>query len=49
MQARHNFNSIQRTRPQETSRKYIKAFNHALEKRRSPKRIMIPGLSTEAA
>jgi len=41
-QAAHNFNAVQRTRPQETSRKYIHAFNRALEKRRSPKRIRIP-------
>jgi glycosyltransferase involved in cell wall biosynthesis len=41
-QTAHNFNAIQRTRPQETCRKYIQAFNRALEKRRSPKRIAIP-------
>lgn len=41
-QAVHNFNAIQHTRPQETSRKYIHAFNRALEKRRSPKRITMP-------
>ena len=38
-QAVHNFNAIQSTRPHETSQKYIQAFNHALEIRRSPKRI----------
>jgi glycosyltransferase involved in cell wall biosynthesis len=41
-QATHNFNAIQHTRPHETCQKYIQAFNHALEKRRSPKRITIP-------
>ena len=41
-QATHNFNAIQHTRPHETCRKYIQAFNRALEKRRSPKRITIP-------
>lgn len=38
----HNFKSIQQTRPPETCRKYIQAFNRALEKRRSSKRISIP-------
>jgi len=41
-QAEHNFNAILRTRPQETSRRYIQAFNRALEKRLSPKRITMP-------
>ena len=41
-QVAHNFNAILRTPPHETSRKYILAFNRALEKRRSPKRITIP-------
>ena len=41
-QAIHNFNAIQRTRPHETCRQYIQAFNHALEKRLSTKRIAIP-------
>ena len=41
-QTRHNFNSIQHTRPEKTCRKYIQAFNRALEKRRSPKRIATP-------
>ncbi len=41
-QASHNFCSIQRARPQETCRKYIQAFNRALEKRRSLKRISFP-------
>jgi glycosyltransferase involved in cell wall biosynthesis len=41
-QTAHNFNAIQHTRPHETCRKYIQAFNRALEKRRSPKRIATP-------
>lgn len=41
-QAAHNFRAIQRTRPNETCRKYIQAFNRALEKRFSAKRIAIP-------
>ena len=41
-QAKHNFAAIQHTRPRETCRKYIQAFNRALEKRRSSKRITIP-------
>ena len=40
-QTSHNFRAIQRTRPTETCRKYLQAFNRALEKRRSPKRIRI--------
>jgi len=40
-QTTHNFNAIQHTRPAETCRKYLHAFNRALEKRRSPKRIQI--------
>jgi len=40
-QTSHNFNAIQRTRPYETCRKYLQAFNRALEKRHSPKRIEI--------
>jgi glycosyltransferase involved in cell wall biosynthesis len=42
MQVKHNFQAIQHTRPQETCRKYIQAFNRALEKRSSPKRIASP-------
>jgi glycosyltransferase involved in cell wall biosynthesis len=41
-QTRHNFNSIQHTHPEKTCRKYIQAFNRALEKRSSPKRIAAP-------
>jgi glycosyltransferase involved in cell wall biosynthesis len=40
-QSTHNFEAIQHTRPAETCRKYLQAFNRALEKRRSPKRIHI--------
>lgn len=42
-QTAHNFHAVQYTRPAETCQKYIKAFNRALEKRRSPKRIQISG------
>jgi hypothetical protein len=38
-QARHNFKSIQHLRPKATCYRYIKAFNYALEKRQSTKRI----------
>ena len=38
-QAQHNFHSIQHLRPRTTCYRYIKAFNYALEKRRSTKRI----------
>jgi glycosyltransferase involved in cell wall biosynthesis len=38
-QTSHNFKAIQLTRPGETCQKYIQAFNRALEKRQSPKRI----------
>jgi len=48
-QARHNFECIQRTRPEKTCRAYIKAFNRALEKRHSLKQIMVPGVNSESA
>ncbi|HEY9529085.1 MAG TPA: glycosyltransferase family 4 protein [Anaerolineales bacterium] len=38
-QARHNFKSIQHLRPKATCSRYVRAFNHALEKRQSTKRI----------
>lgn len=38
-QAGHNFNSIQHLRPKATCYRYIQAFNRALEKRQSAKRI----------
>jgi glycosyltransferase involved in cell wall biosynthesis len=46
-QAGHNYHCIQSTRPEKTSREYIKAFNRALEKRHSPKQIMVPRINTE--
>lgn len=47
-QTLHNFRCIQHTRPEKTCREYIKAFNRALEKRHSPKQIMVPRINTEA-
>ncbi|MGE5377989.1 MAG: glycosyltransferase [Bacteroidota bacterium] len=41
-QAAHNFNAIQRIHPYEICRKYLQAFDRALEKRLSPKRLAIP-------
>jgi len=38
-QSQHNFNSIQHLRPKATCHRYIRAFNRALEKRQSTKRI----------
>jgi glycosyltransferase involved in cell wall biosynthesis len=38
-QARHNFTAIQHLRPRTTCQRYVQAFNHALEKRHSAKRI----------
>lgn len=38
-QAQRNFKSIQHLRPKTTCSRYVKAFNHALEKRQSTKRI----------
>jgi glycosyltransferase involved in cell wall biosynthesis len=38
-QAQHNFNSIQHLRPKATCYRYVQAFNRALEKRQSTKRI----------
>jgi len=38
-QSRHNFNAIQQLRPKATCHRYIQAFNRALEKRQSTKRI----------
>jgi len=48
-QAEHNYNSILPTRPGETGRKYIHAFNRALEKRKSTKRILAPDFQSELA
>ncbi|HEX5839151.1 MAG TPA: glycosyltransferase, partial [Anaerolineales bacterium] len=44
----HNFNSVLQTCPEVTGRKYIQAFNRALERRNSPKRIRYPVLDPEA-
>jgi len=44
-QIQRNFSAIQGTRPEETCRAYLQAFNIALETRRSPKRITIPSAS----
>ena len=38
-QRQHNFNSIQHLKPKATCRRYVQAFNRALEKRQSTKRI----------
>ncbi len=48
LQAEHNFRAILPTRPQETGKQYIRAFNRALEKRNSTKRILIPEFQSEA-
>jgi glycosyltransferase involved in cell wall biosynthesis len=41
-QAEHNLTVMQRSRPEEICRQYIRAFNLALEKRNHPKRIPLP-------
>ena len=41
-QTRHNFNSIQRARPEVTCRKYIEAFNYALKKHGIQNHIRMP-------
>jgi glycosyltransferase involved in cell wall biosynthesis len=48
-QAEHNFGSIEQARPEETCRLYIQAFNRALEKHRSPTRILVPPATTRPA
>lgn len=48
-QTLHNFQAIQSTRPEETCRKYLHAFNRALEKRANPKRIEIPSVEIHPA
>ena len=40
-QVQHNFRSIQNLRPKATCHRYVKAFNRALEKRQSAKRIPV--------
>ena len=47
LQAEHNFKSILPARPGETGKRYISAFNRALEKRNSAKRIHLPELQPE--
>jgi glycosyltransferase involved in cell wall biosynthesis len=48
-QTAHNFIAIQRTRPFETCRKYLQAFDRALEKRLSSKRLAIPARGKKPA
>ena len=48
-QAAHNFNAIQRTRPYETCRRYFQAFDWALEKRLSTKRLANPARGKKLA
>lgn len=43
-QVRHNFAAMQRTRPEDICHAYLRAFNVALETRRSPKRLNVPTL-----
>ena len=47
-QTEHNFGSILAVRPEETGTKYIHAFNLALQKRNSTKRILLPELQAES-
>ena len=47
-QIQHNFRSIQNARIEMTCHRYLRAFNRALEKRQSLKRIPIPHLEAEA-
>lgn len=48
-QTAHNFQVIQHTRPEMTARKYIRAFNRALEKRQSLKRIPTPQIEVDVS
>jgi glycosyltransferase involved in cell wall biosynthesis len=49
-QVDHNYAAIQATRPEETARLYIQAFNQALAMRRKPERIPLPaGISMESS
>ncbi|MEW5829574.1 MAG: glycosyltransferase [Chloroflexota bacterium] len=48
-QARANLDHLQRHRPQDTCRAYLRAFNLALEAQRSPKRIPLAVLAEETA
>jgi glycosyltransferase involved in cell wall biosynthesis len=47
-QVMHNFKSIQNARIENTCHRYLQAFNRALEKRNSLKRIHIPQIEVEA-
>lgn len=42
LQAVYNYKSVLPSRPQVTAKRYIQAFNRALEKRNNPKRIPLP-------
>jgi glycosyltransferase involved in cell wall biosynthesis len=48
-QAEHNFKSVRHIRLEATCLKYLHAFNRALEKRHSSKRIRIPQMEIEPA
>jgi len=48
-QAQHNFRAIQSARLEITCHRYLQAFNRALEKRKSIKRIPIPKIEIESA
>jgi glycosyltransferase involved in cell wall biosynthesis len=48
-QIQHNFRSIQNASMEITCHRYLRAFNRALEKRQSLKRISIPHLEAETA
>ena len=48
-QIQHNFKAIQNARVEITCHRYLQAFNRALEKRQSPKRIPIPQLELETS
>ena len=49
LQVQHNFNAIQRLRPEDTCHTYLRAFNLALEMRNSSKRIVLPAIPVEPA
>ena len=46
-QIHHNFHAMQRHRPEEICHAYLRAFNLALEMRRSSKRIVLPAIPAE--
>ena len=48
-QVLHNFRAIQNARIENTCHRYLQAFNRALEKRNSLKRIRIPQIEVESA